>query len=447
MSRSQDLGSAVVRSSDIESWVAPLVEHLVSAAEFNDRDFGGGEGEHNDVSAADIVVAMRYFAFKNGVAGGDTHRDDECYQDFRTRRKVFEKRLEKVNTYATYRGQAKIREIEKQMLEKLVGAGVVERKGQTQKGDASGTGTLLGAFVGVPEMESLFGLENPLELIEKLQSLGDHPESDPRYYVHMIFRYYLSDLHECLASENKVMARPSLGTILDARIPVSSRTNLPPAFRSHMKETAGGPQRRTGSPPVPSKTIPKAVVFLYSYEDIPWVTTMRGKIHQIFSGWKDPAAGVFVDIYPECLIAGNSNNATVQKVLQRSHRMNEVKEFIDRVEDAIAEKMLRDAVAEFPEVAQLYTAYHCWHLTRSDQCRYSTAGSDLREEHSFFVRHPTRMVFQELFRKSESPCVCEDIYDALCISFETLGVFTDYCGADDEDQGRPPSLSYGNSDE
>lgn len=108
-------------------------------------------------------------------------------------------------------------------------------------------------------MESLFRLDDPLEFIERLQSLGDHPQDDPRYYVHMVFRYFLSELHQCLACRGEVMQFPSLQKVLDAKHKVSSRASLPSEFRSFMKNTAGKDAPVVVSLPVPSKTVPNKV--------------------------------------------------------------------------------------------------------------------------------------------------------------------------------------------
>ena len=432
-----DVGSCV-ESIGVGEWVASLVQASVNSAQFNKRDFLGGDSiiptkkTESIIPIATMVPAMSYFAFKCGISGRDTEWDGDCYRHFREGSETFEKALKRVESCTTKGGRRKIAQIRREIRQ-----GVEERE-QRQRdlagnGDGAGAGTP-GEFVfaGVPEMESLFRLDDPLEFIERLQSLGDHPQHDPRYYVHMVCRYFLSDLHQCLAARDEVMRYPTLQKVLDAKHGVSSRSNLPPEFRSFMKRTGGKYAPVVASLPVPSKTVPNEVVYGFDFESVPWVWALRKKIYESFSGWKDPSSRAFADIYPECLLSGSGNNGAVLKAVAKSYEMDGVRDCIASVEDAELAQKLQDAVAAHPKVAAVYTRYCSSNM-------FGGSGDQLAARQGFFNMSANRAAFQGLIKaKSLS---CEDIYGALTMRFDTIDSFLDYCTA-----GRRP-LSYDKRDE
>lgn len=425
-----------VASIGVGPWVASLVQESVNSVQFNKRDFKGTDSiipmkkTESVIPIEEMVAAMSYFAFKCGISGPDTEWDGDCYRHFRERSKTFEKTLARVEYRTTKQAFRKIAQIKKKIRE-----GVEERENRQRKlvgnGTGAGAGTP-GVFAGVPEMESLFRLDDPLEFIERLQSLDDHPQDDPRYYVHMVFRYFLSDLHQCLADRGEVMRFPPLRQVLDAKHKVSSRSSLPPEFRSFMKNTGGKAAPVVVSLPVPSKTVPNQVVYGYYFESVPWVWALRKKIYESFSGWKDPTSRAFADIYPECLLSGSSSNDTVRNALAKSHEMDGVRDCIARVDDVLAQK-LQDAVAEFPEVAAVYTRYCSSNM-------FDAPGEQLTARQGFFNMSANRRAFQDLIKNSSS-LACEDIFGALSMSFDTIDIFSDYCTV-----GRRP-LSYDKRDE
>jgi len=392
-----------VKSIGVGPWVAFLVQESVNSVQFNKRDFVGTDSiipvkkTDNIIPIAEIALAMSYFAFKCGIPGPDTEWNRDCYRHFRERSKTFEKTLARVEYRTTKQGLSKIAQIKKNIRKS-----VEERENRQSKlagnGDGAGAGTP-GEFVfaGVPEMESLFRLADPLEFIERLQSLGDHPHDDPRYYVHMVFRYFLSDLHQRLAGRGEVMRFPTLQKVLDAKHKVSSRASLPSEFRSFMKNTGGKDAPVVVSLPVPSKTVPNEVVYGYNFESVPWVWALRKKIYESFSGWKDPTSRAFADIYPECLLSGSSNNGTVRNALAKSHEMDGVRDCIAGVDDVELAQKLQDAVAAHPGVAAVYTRYCSSNM-------FGGSGEQLAARQGFFNMSATRPAFQGLIKNSSLAC-------------------------------------------
>lgn len=389
----------------VSTWVSSLVEGVIKNAKFNHSDFMGND--QSVVSVDDIVFSMMFYAFKTGRPGRDTQWDDECYQDFNRREKTFDRLLKKVENFSTKDGNKKISSVKKEI------RSTVESREISTKAPLD----TLGVFVDTPEMGDILFSSTPKEMVESLHLLGNFPEDDPRYYVHTIFRYQMNELHHVLCENKKVMRFPSIQRWMDISIPVGCIMNLPPEFRSFMKQI-GGSHLPVVSLPVPSKEKKNSVVYGYTFETVPWVQIMRQEIFRIFSEWKNSASTTFLDVYPEHLILGNPKNKVITEAIAKSTEMRNLKQTYESLK-GVDMKTFSDIIVIFPEVVNIF----CLYKNKS----FEAPGEQLRERRGFFMHSLVRGVFKKIPKKF--PGFCNDVYSTLSISCETIDEFYTYCSS------------------
>lgn len=396
-----------ILSMDISTWISSMVEDILKDAKFDHHDFmGNGQSV---VSVDDIVFSMLFYAFKMGKGSGDNKWEDECYSDFVKREKSFDRLLKKTENFCTKIGYKKISAVKRE----------IRMRVETREFLRRGPLDSLGVFVEIPEMGSIISSTVPKEFVESLHRLGDFPESDPRYYIHTIYRYHMNDLHCILSDRDKVMRFPSIQKWMDIFHPVSSPMNLPPEFREFMKR-AGGSKIPVVSLPVPSKTLSNTSVYGYNFESIPWVNVMRQEIFGKFSEWKNTKSLAYQEIYPEQLILGNPKNTAITEVLASCSDMSNLKMTYDSLElKQINMKTFLDIIALFPEVGNISRDYN----TKV----FISPGEQLRERRGFFAHSLVRGVFQRIAKKF--PGFCNDVYSTLSIQTDTIDEFYDYCGS------------------
>jgi len=393
-------------SMGITSYISPLVEDAIKNEKFHHSDFMGSE--QSLVSVDDIVFSMLYYAFSIGRTNGDPKWEGECYEDLSRRDKIFNRLLKKVENSSTKTGSRKISSVKKK-----IRSSVESREFREEKPlDA------IGVFTESRDMEEILNLKGARDFVMALHSLGDHPEEDPRYYIHTIFRYHINEAHNFLCETEKVMMFPTIQKWMDITAPVSSITNLPPEFRDFMKHV-GMSQAPVASLPVPSKTIPNTVVYGYDFESVPWVRFMRQEISNFFFKWRTPSSRDFLEVYPSNLLMGNPCNKVTTEVLARSTDMETLMRSYESMKKKNVDmKIFIDISTVFPEVTDIYCKYN--------NKVFNAPGEQLRERRGFFVNSIVRQVFQNVCKKYSS--FCNDVYDTLSISYDTLPDFEDYCG-------------------
>lgn len=405
-------------SMGIDSWISSMVEGAINEVGFTHNDFMGNET--SVISVDDVVQSMLFYAFKVGRGGGDSQWEDECYYDFIRREKSFNKMLKKVENFSTKSGLKKISSVKK-----TIRKGVETREILRQEEMDT-----LGVFVENPEMKEILETKAPRELVRKLQLLGNEAESDPRYYIHMIFRYHMNELHQILC-EKKVMRFPSQQKMLDIVSHVSSCMNIPPEFRRFMG-IMGGSSKPVVSLPLPSKNDSGSIVYGYCFEDIKWVQAMRQEIYKIFSDWKKSSSTAYLDIYPEYLVRGDPGNKTIMEVMAKSMDMENLKQNFDSMKvKGVDLKMFEDIIPLVPDVVNLFDIYN--------KCVFSTPGEQLRERRGFFMHSSTREIFQNICKQvsknihkdlPRNPTkFCNDVYHTLGIDNVTIDEFYDYCSS------------------
>lgn len=401
-----------ILSMGIDSWVSSMVEGEIKEVGFTHTDFMGNE--MSVISVDDIVFSMLFYAFKMGRREGDIQWEDECYIDFIRREKSFNKMLKKVDNFSKKSGLKKISSVKKRI---RMG---VEARERLHKEEMD----TLGVFIGNPDMKDILDSKSPRYIVRQLQDLGNHAESDPRYYIHMIFRYHMNELHQILCKE-KVIMFPSMQKILDTVSPVSSCFALPPDFKAFMSRT-GGSSKPVVTLPLPSKIGGGSVVYGYSFEDIQWVKVMRQEIYKIFSEWKSSSSVSYREIYPKYLIRGDPGNKSITDIMAKSMDMENLKQNLDSMKmKGLDLKTFEETIPFAKDVVNLFERYK--------KCVFSSPGEQLRERRGFFLHSSTREIFQSISKEvakkefNKPTTFCNDVYHSLRIDNVTIDEFYNYC--------------------
>lgn len=388
-----DITSSMI-STCINSWISPIVKTYIHQANFRESDFMGKQGE--GVSVDNMVLSMMFYAFKNGIKGGDSHWDEECYNDFRTREKVFDRLLTNIESMSTKDGHAKISSIKKKIRIDI------ESK---EKEDREQIDTL-GLFVDHPCMEEILSIESPREFVRSMQLMGSYPESDPGYYIHSIFRFHIQELHQKLVSSNKVIRFPSLQKILDIINPVSTQTCLPSEFREFMRKI-GSSSMPVVSLPLPSKDGGPSVVYGYNFENIKWIQATRQRIYNKFVEWGKEDSTVYNDIYPCYLKMGNPRNKDIMETMATSMDMDDLKRNYESFKEVNVDQV-REILQTFPDIVELYNGYK--------NTSFTTTGEQLRERRGYFMHPDVRGLFNKVFKKF--PGFFHDVHKTMGISHD-----------------------------
>ena len=349
-----------------------LVDNLMGQACFCSKDFV--QSRNRSLTSEDSVKEILFVHLSN-------------LTDTNDRRKYTKKKEAKLEQMLTRSGLKKLQDARNQMrvllqknqkrLENMesVPSGILVSSSSSQFKDI---GVLCGSGTEI---------ENPSAFFQKMQEWGNMDVDDCKYYLHMVFRFYLSEYH-ALAVENKlVIANPSLQKLNDTVSPNGCATKFPPEFRRFMNDS-GGRNIKIAILPLPVKGSATEVTYANNFENCTEVSLLRRKIHGIFSTWRKNIRKTVHDIYPEYLHRGHANNDAVVSVMQRYEKIEKVKKNIKRLD------YLDTAVlVELSEtrLADLYEEY--------SKHTFKTPGEQLKERLGFFYRSSVRSLFYKLKEK------------------------------------------------
>lgn len=213
------------------------------------------------------------------------------------------------------------------------------------------------------------------EYIMKMHHWGKYDESDRRFYLHMVFRYYLNEYHKEAKQSKKVIEFPSYQYILDRLEPNGCKTGFPPEFIKFMNESSGR-TFRVSSLPVPTKGCGKSVNYDVNFENIPEVSTFRRMIYANFLRWRDELNNRNHCIYPKYLTTGDPGNSVIREEVTRARAIQNIRNDIYRLERFDTEKM-KTIVEKRPEIEKLHEKYS--HRV------FRTSGEQLEERMGFFL--------------------------------------------------------------
>lgn len=398
---------------ELGPWISSLVLKTLQNAQFATDDFMGKVDDV--VSIPELIQATVYYATVMGYSSSWEPAPSPTFDDFERRSCVYKAVMKRVDNWSTMKGQKKLAAVRK-----AIRVSVTDKETSV-----CGRRDPLGVFgQDDGDVASIFEDTDLKRIVCRLHRLGKSAERDPRYYVHMVYRFYMNEFHKQLAADDKVLRFPSLQKVMDIKLPVGCTGSIPPEFRMFLKDAKGDLTKVT-TLPVPSKTKSETVVYGHEFEStVPWVPVMRAKIFDMFveiSPYSSPH--LFREIYPKYLVKGDEGceegRKRVVETLARSVEISGLVQTLHRIESLPEGKevVLDKVLFIDSRVTDVYTRYNN-HPFREE-------GEQLRERIGFFLQESVRGIFRHI--ASKMPAFCNDIYTSLNIPFKTIEVFEDYC--------------------
>ncbi|CAM9103095.1 unnamed protein product [Ectocarpus sp. 12 AP-2014] len=243
---------------------------------------------------------MAFYAKLMGYSSSWELSPSPTFDDFERRPGVYKAMLQKVDNWATLRGGKKLSSVKKTKRMRV--------SDQTKK--MCGKPNPLGVFGNdSADVASIYQDTDHSTIVCKLHLLGKYPEEDPRFYIHMVYRYYMNEFHKELAAADKVLRFPSYQKIMDVKDPIGGVGSTPPEFRAFL-QNARGDAVYAVTLPVPSKRQANEVVYGYEFEsNVPWVPVMRAKIFDLFVSLSARGTShAFRAFYPKYLVKGDGGS-------------------------------------------------------------------------------------------------------------------------------------------
>ena len=404
--------SKTVADMDMGPWISSTIEDAMHGADLADNDF---MGKKNDtVSISQIAEAMAYYAATTGYSATWESGSSSVFDDFRRRPGVYDTLTRKIENLSTQSGNKKLTGVKK----------CIRMMVNDKEKEMFGRPSSLGAFVDADDMLTIFLETNIRDMIISLHNLGKYPQENPRFYVHMIYRYYLNDFHRRMADQGKVLRFPSILKIMDITHPIDCTLTIPSEFRMFIK-SARGNKVAAVTLPVPSKSTANEVVYGYDFESaVPWVPVMRARMYDLFSGITAKKDDEVVEqIYPKYLVKGENGsevgNNTVVNALAKSIEMDNLVRTLDGLErmSPHVKELFDKILAIDARVANVHMRYSEHH--------FHAEGEQLPERVGFFAQESVRGLFQEIAASMSS--FCDDMYTGLNIKYDTVDLFVEYC--------------------
>lgn len=395
------------------SWISSLLRSTLQGEGFADNDFMG----HNDdiVSIPELIEAMAFYATTMGYSPEWEQTQSSTFDNFKRRPGVYKKMLKKIDTWSTLSGGKKLSAVKK----------VIRIRVSDKIKKICGKPDPLGVFKDdSADMRTIYGDTDLKSIVYSLHMLGKYPEKDPRFYIHMVYRYYMNEFHKQLADDDKVLRYPSIQKIMDITEPIDGVVSIPAEFRTFLKSTKGNAVC-TVTVPVPSKTNANEVVYTYNFESaVLWVPVMRAMIFDLFINLNSRGTSdSFREIYPKYLVKGEGGceqgNKAVVEALARSIEMKDLVQTLQGFQSvSIYTKDLLDQILSIDSrVANIFSRYN--------NHPFLGEGEQLHERLGFLLQDSIRGVFRRISSKMSS--FCNDIYTGLRIELKTIGVFQEYC--------------------
>lgn len=401
------------------SWISSLVFTTLESAEFANDDFVGRSDDA--ISIPELVEATVYYAKKMGYdpswesAPSEPSEPSAIFDDFERRSCVYNALCKKVDTWSTLKGGRKLAFVKKT---------VRERTSQRAESMCAKPDPLQVLGSESKDMASIYTETNYKSFFCKLHRLGNYAEEDPRYYLHMVYRYYMNNFHRKLADDNEVLRFPSIQKVMDVKVPVNSVGSTPPEFRMFLKHAKGNAVTVV-TLPVPSKDKANEVVYKYAFEqEVIWVPVMRSRIFHMFTELESrDSRQIAREIYPRYLVKGEGGseegNRIVVTALALSIEMKDLMQTLSSVQKVSPEtkELLRKVLSIDRRVCDIFPRYN--------NHPFLTEGEQLHERLGFLLQHSVRGVFRYIAKKLSS--FCNDICAGLSMSYRTMDVFVEYC--------------------
>lgn len=253
----------------------------------------------------------------------------------------------------------------------------------------------------------------PLLFMNTMQEWGEYPSSDQRYYLHMVFRFYLKDYHDHAVRAYNILPHPSYQYILDALYPNDSASKFPPEFRRFLID-AGGRSIEIRSLPVPVKGSPRNVSYENNFESMHDVSTMRRKIESKILAWK----ALPYSVYPNYLLQTNPLHVHVLRGESYARKVTMVSQGLRRLQGCVSSECfvkVQQVCEEVPSAATIYEEYMSH--------RFRSKGEQLDERLGFF----TVPKYAKVFSAIDEYSLVEQLFRCCGASLEVFALFKAFC--------------------
>lgn len=212
--------------------------------------------------------------------------------------------------------------------------------------------------------------ENNHGFIMKMQKWGTYPDTDRRYYLHMVFRFYVQEYHRYMVEKNLVLFSPSFHMILDILYPNGCKSCFPPEFKTFLLNSGGNIVNIT-TLPVPSKECSKNVKYGENFENISEVSYLRRFIYEKYQTW---ISGKEL-FYPSFLYNGNVGNDDISRTFIEIYKSDKFNNDLHML-DSLPIKEMEEILDSTSNLNNLYDDY----MNHS----FVTTGEQLIERMNFF---------------------------------------------------------------
>lgn len=214
--------------------------------------------------------------------------------------------------------------------------------------------------------------ESHKDFIVKIHKWGSFPDTDRRYYLHMVFRYYLSKYHEWAIINMNIIPTPSYQMLLDKLYPTGCKTGFPPEFRNFLDQ-AGGNDVRVTTLPVPLKGCFKSIKYGQNFEAIHEVSSLRKFIYNKVVSWTSSSEC----LYPSFFINGNFGNSEIKRAFSMIYKIEEFNKNMELLEELDTAKMTIILKTPYNNLKSTYENYM--------KHNFVTTGEQLKERFNYFM--------------------------------------------------------------
>lgn len=172
--------------------------------------------------------------------------------------------------------------------------------------------------------------KSDLDFILKLQSWGNYPDTDVKFYIHMIFRYYMERINKTFIRTEYSISL-SYQRVLDILYPVNFTPSGFPEDFSIMLDSVGGDICNVKNIFIPTKSntsIPRRDSGEH-FENDPEVKNLRAVIYNKFQSWESRVK----PIYPSFLLNGDKNNSIISNVFGKIYNSRKFKKDLSILEN------------------------------------------------------------------------------------------------------------------
>ncbi|ACH46794.1 unknown [Feldmannia species virus] len=242
--------------------------------------------------------------------------------------------------------------------------------------------------------------------IKVLHSWGNCVIHDSRYYLHMVFRFYLKEYHDTARKLGLVLEHPSYQFILDSIYPSTSASKFPPEFRRFLRDNPP----RSPRVPLPLKRSATEVTYAENFEDRSEISTARASIQRIMHKWSSERRCV----YPEYLRPGSSKSDFIVERVAYARKVDEVSSGMKKL-SAVCTIKLDKVVSQCPISATAHEEYMKHVFVQS--------GEQLKERFGFFSRES----YHEIFFAVKDHGIHEKLFSATSFDVGGYDNFKAFC--------------------